>query len=157
MKPRGSILAVAFLSLALGAGAVPHQQSGGGGQDSSKAWDRIKSSIEVHLGKPYVWGAVGLKSFDCSGFVWRVMADNGILIKRTTARKLYFTLPEPADAESWRPGNIVFFNDLRHCGIVNDGATFYHAQSSKGTNLSRFSPYWRPLIVGFRCMPVEKP
>jgi len=46
----------------------------------------------------------------------------------------------------------VFFDDLRHCGIVNSRDTFYHAQSSKGTNLSQFSPYWGPKVVGVRCL-----
>src|SRR6266536_2613625 len=85
-------------------------------------WDGIKTAIQSHLGRPYVWGSDGLKSFDCSGFVWRVMYDNGILIKRTTARKLYMSLPAAPAAEQWRPGNIVFFDDLRHCGIVEGPA-----------------------------------
>ena len=54
--------------------------------NSSQFVESIKSTIENHLGRPYVWGSSGLKSFDCSGFVWRVMYENGILLKRTTAR-----------------------------------------------------------------------
>ena len=57
-------------------------------------WSGLQTAIQKHLGRPYVWGATGLKSFDCSGFVWRVMYENGILLKRTTARKLYLTLPK---------------------------------------------------------------
>jgi len=60
--------------------------------DEPGFWQRVRSSIEKNLGRPYVWGAAGLKSFDCSGFIWRVMYDNGILLKRTTARKFYMTL-----------------------------------------------------------------
>ena len=62
----------------------------GAQSDDAKAagfWDGVKTAIQNHLGRPYVWGASGIKSFDCSGFVWRVMYENGILIKRTTARK----------------------------------------------------------------------
>ena len=114
-------------------------------------WASVKSTIEGYLGRPYVWGGTGLKSFDCSGFVWRVLYENGFMMKRTTARKLYFSLPKPAADATWTPGNIVFFNDLKHCGIVNNSDSFYHAQSSKGTNLSPFSPYWRAQIVGVRC------
>ncbi len=118
-----------------------------------RSWDRIKAAVESHLSRPYVWGACGLKSFDCSGFVWRVMADNGMLIKRTTARKLYMSLPRVAAGGRFDSGNIVFFDNLKHCGIVADSMTFYHAQSSIGTNLSRFDPYWRPKVCGFRAMP----
>jgi peptidoglycan endopeptidase LytE len=117
------------------------------------SWQRIKASIETYLRRPYVWGSSGLKSFDCSGFVWRVMYENGILFKRTTARKLYMSFAAPAEGKNLIPGNLVFFDNLKHCGIVNDDNTFYHAQSSIGTNLSKFNPYWRRLVVGYRCIP----
>lgn len=93
-------------------------------------------------------------SFECFGFVWRVMADNGLMIKRTTARKFYMSLPHVPANQRFRAGNIVFFNNLTHCGIVAGDRTFYHAESSIGTNLSRFDPYWRPRICGFRANPV---
>ena len=56
------------------AAALSAQDSGG-----------LKASIESHLGRPYVWGSSGQKSFDCSGFVWRVMAENDVWVKRTTS------------------------------------------------------------------------
>jgi cell wall-associated NlpC family hydrolase len=126
------------------------------GQDLTA--DRVPASglravIAKHLGRPYVWGSAGLKSFDCSGFVWRVMFDNGILIKRTTARRLYLCLPRVGEGQELQLGNLVFFDNLAHCGIVNDPDTFYHSQCSKGTNLSNFEPYWRNLVCGFRAMP----
>ncbi len=116
-------------------------------------WDQVKSVIERCLGRPYVWGSAGLKSFDCSGFVWRVMFENGILVKRTTARKLYMSLPPVAKGDPFQFGNIVFFDNLKHCGIVNSRTSFYQAQVSKGTNLSKFDAFWQPQICGFRRMP----
>ena len=113
----------------------------------------IRTAIERHLGRPYVWGATGLKSFDCSGFVWRVMQDNGVLIKRTTARKYYFSLPKVADEDRWQFGNVVFFDDLKHCGIVDTREAFYHAAVSTGTHRSRFDPMWRRKVTGVRAMP----
>ena len=112
----------------------------------------LRSSIERHLGRPYVWGSAGLKSYDCSGFVWRVMYENGILIKRTTARKLYMCLPPVPEENQWTFGNIVFFNDLKHCGIVASQAKFYHSETSTGTNLSSFDPYWRRKIYSIRAL-----
>src|SRR5207248_2809637 len=77
-------------------------------------WDGIKATVQKHLGRPYVWGASGLKSFDCSGFVWRIMYENGVLLKRTTARKFYMSLPK-ANAEDQKSfGTLVFFDDLKH-------------------------------------------
>ena len=113
----------------------------------------IRTAIESHLGRPYVWGASGLKSFDCSGFVWRVMQDNGILVKRTTARKYYFSLPKVAEEARWEFGNLVFFDNLKHCGIVDTRETFYHSAVSTGTHRSRFDPLWRGKITGVRAMP----
>jgi peptidoglycan endopeptidase LytE len=114
----------------------------------------IRAAITKHLGKPYVWGATGIKSFDCSGFIWRVMFENGILVKRTTARKFYMMLPKVQDEERYRFGTVVFFDNLKHVGIVDSPETFYHAQVSRGTNLSPFNAYWRKRLYGFRALPV---
>jgi cell wall-associated NlpC family hydrolase len=114
-------------------------------------WTGIRQSIERNLGRPYVWGTSGLKSFDCSGFVWRVLADNGLLVKRTTARKYYMSLPR-ASGEKWRFGNIVFFDNLKHCGIVDGPDAFYHAQSSIGTNRSPLNAFWRAKVCGVRAV-----
>jgi cell wall-associated NlpC family hydrolase len=122
------------------------------GQDVPDASDPLKTIIERHLGRPYVWGGSGLKSFDCSGFVWRVMFENGILMKRTTARKLYFCLSRVPESKKWTFGNIVFFDDLKHCGIVAGPDTFYQSETSIGTNLSQFDPFWRPKICGVRAV-----
>ena len=113
----------------------------------------IKSTIEKYLGRPYVWGSSGMKSFDCSGFIWRVMSENGMLLKRTTARKFYmFLKPAPKEEQS-NFGTLVFFNDLKHVGIVESSDAFYHAQVSIGTNRSLMNSYWRPKIYGFRRIP----
>lgn len=116
-------------------------------------WEEMKTTADRYVGRPYVWGAAGLKSFDCSGFVWRVLFENGILIKRTTARKLYMCLPKVPQQEAANGGNIVFFNNLKHCGIVSDPQSFYHAETGKGTNLSRFSLYWTSRVSGYRGLP----
>ena len=117
-------------------------------------WRNLKSTIEKHLGRPYVWGSAGLKSFDCSGFVWRVMYENGLLMKRTTARKFYMMLPPAPKTEQWNFGTLVFFDDLKHIGIVDDAGAFYHAQLSAGTNRSPMNPFWRRKVYGFRRLPL---
>ena len=83
------------------------------------------------------------------------MAENGILVKRTTARKLYMGLPRALKDSSYDSGALVFFDNLKHVGIVKDRESFYHAQVSKGTNLSAFDPYWRRKICGFRRFPTQ--
>jgi cell wall-associated NlpC family hydrolase len=122
---------------------------------SNNLWNTMQRTVEKYLGRPYVWGAAGLKSFDCSGFIWRIMAENGIIVKRTTARKLYMSLPTLPKDRHYDPGALVFFDNLKHVGIVKDRVSFYHAQSSRGTNLSAFDPYWRYKICGFRKIPTH--
>jgi len=113
-------------------------------------WGKFRDAIGQHLGKPYVIGSTGLKSFDCSGFVWRALVDSGIYLKRTSARKLFFSLqPAPETANS-RFGTIIFFDNLRHCGIVNDANSFFHADSKKGTTISPLQPYWKDKVSGYR-------
>ena len=146
---------LACLVCALVARGEPLQSEPGLAAEAS-GWTRVKSTIESYLGRPYAWGTAGLKSFDCSGFIWRVWYENGVYIKRTTARKLYFSLPKPEAGAGMAAGNIVFFDNLRHCGIVNDRTSFYHAQTSQGTNLSEMTPFWRSKVVGFRRSPQIK-
>jgi peptidoglycan DL-endopeptidase CwlO len=122
---------------------------------SNNPWNSMQRTVEQYLGRPYVWGAAGLKSFDCSGFIWRIMAENGITMKRTTARKLFMSLPRVPKDSSYDPGAVVFFDNLKHVGIVKNRETFYHAQVSRGTNLSAFDPYWRQKICGFRKIPTQ--
>lgn len=64
------------------------------------------------------------------------------------------TFPEAGDR--WNFGNIVFFDNLKHCGIVDTRETFYHAAVSAGTHRSEFDPFWRRKISGVRAMPKFK-
>jgi cell wall-associated NlpC family hydrolase len=149
------VTSAAFAKQPRGAGVATPDSSAG---LSAEAEAAVRASIERHLHRPYVWGASGLKSFDCSGFVWRLMSENGILIKRTTARKFYMCLPRVAERDRWKFGNVVFFNNLKHCGIVDTPETFYHAAVSVGTHESHFDPEWRGRICGVRALPrIEKP
>jgi cell wall-associated NlpC family hydrolase len=121
--------------------------------DETSFLQSVKASIDKNLGRPYVWGSAGLKSFDCSGFVWRVLYENGILMKRTTARKYYMMLKPAPKTDQWKFGTLVFFDDLKHVGIVDDSSAFYHAQVSIGTNRSPMNSFWRPKVYGFRLLP----
>ena len=113
----------------------------------------VKATMQKYLGRPYVWGATGMKSFDCTGYVWRVLYENGVLMKRTTTRKLYMTLPPVPKEEQWKFGTLIFFDDLTHVGIVDSPQGFYHAQVIYGTERSEITPFWRRKIYGFRRLP----
>jgi hypothetical protein len=81
------------------------------------------------------------------------MYENGILMKRTTARKFYMILKPVPKEEQGSFGTLVFFDDLKHIGIIDTPKAFYHAQVSAGTNRSEMNSFWRQKIYGYRRFP----
>ncbi|WP_155981864.1 NlpC/P60 family protein [Nocardia sp. BMG111209] len=73
---------------------------------ASSAAQQAISTAESELGKPYVYGAEGPNSFDCSGLVQYAAASAGVSIPRTASQQ-YQQLPKvnPADI---RPGDLIF-------------------------------------------------
>ena len=78
---------------------------------------------------------------------------DGVLVKRTTARKFYMMLKPVSKEDQWNFGTLVFFDDLKHVGIVDNPKAFFHAQTSVGTNRSEMNAFWRNKIYGFRRLP----
>ena len=46
------------------------------------------SFARAQIGKPYIWGATGLRGYDCSGLCYRSYKEAGLIIPRTTATQL---------------------------------------------------------------------
>lgn len=148
------LLVIALLLICLSTPAAAAESGPSANTDSiSDFWTGIRTAIERNLGRPYVWGATGMKSFDCSGFLWRVLYENGILMKRTTARKFYMMMKPVEKPDQWKFGTVVFFDDLKHVGIIDDEKAFFHSQSSIGTNRSQMNSFWKKKIYGFRQLP----
>ncbi|MEV6796130.1 NlpC/P60 family protein [Streptomyces sp. NPDC051320] len=74
------------------------------------------------IGKPYVWGAEGPKSYDCSGLTSQAWAAAGHPIPRTSQEQ-WKQLPHVA-VKDMRPGDlIIYFSDATHVGMyLGDGA-----------------------------------
>ncbi len=113
----------------------------------------LLAAIEARLGTPYRMGATGPYRFDCSGFVWSVYQSAGIDFERSSARSLWTRFAPARDDEETTFGTLVFFNNLRHVGIVADAGGFYHASTSQGVVYSPFNEYWLERIDGFRRNP----
>lgn len=113
----------------------------------------LVGEIKDRIGAPYVYGASGPWKFDCSGFVWSVFRDAGITFERSSARSLWQQFAPVGAGEEYRFGTLVFFNNLRHVGIVADQNGFYHASVSHGVTYSPFNEYWSSRIDGFRRIP----
>ncbi len=67
----------------------------------------VLAVAKQQLGKPYVWGAVGPDSFDCSGFTGYAYAAAGIALPRTAAQQ-YLTGSHPSLAQL-TPGDLLFW------------------------------------------------
>lgn len=111
-------------------------------------------AIEERLGTPYRLGTEGPTRYDCSGFVWSVFQSAGVEFERSSARTFWSQFAPAGDGERYKFGTLVFFNGVRHVGIVADENGFYHASSSRGVVYSRFNDYWSKRITGFRRVPL---
>ncbi len=78
----------------------------------------------AQLGKPYVWGAAGPDSYDCSGLTRAAYAAGGVAIPRTTAQQVHAGVPVDWRTQPLRPGDLVFApsgdRPLGHVGLVLD-------------------------------------
>jgi cell wall-associated NlpC family hydrolase len=73
------------------------------------------------LGKPYVWGAAGPDSFDCSGLTQYVWAKAGVYLDHYTGSQ--WNEGRHVSRDQLQPGDLVFFgSDLHHVGLyIGDG------------------------------------
>lgn len=60
------------------------------------------------LGKPYVFGAAGPNSFDCSGLTMAAWASAGVSLPHFTVTQAQAGTPEPADLSAAVTGDLVF-------------------------------------------------
>ncbi|WP_018548438.1 C40 family peptidase [Streptomyces sp. LaPpAH-108] len=80
----------------------------------------------AQLGKPYVWGAEGPDSFDCSGLTSQAWAAAGHPIPRTSQEQ-WRRLPHVAVADM-RPGDlIIYFGDATHVAMYAGDGKIIHA------------------------------
>ncbi len=70
----------------------------------------------TRIGDPYVWGAAGPNSFDCSGLVMWAYAQVGISLEHFTGDQ--WNEGEHVSQDQLEPGDLVFFYaDLGHVGL----------------------------------------
>lgn len=80
----------------------------------------------AQLGKPYVWGATGPNSYDCSGLTQAAWRAAGVTLPRTTWDQVK-AAPRIA-TKQLRPGDLVFYyGDISHVGIYVGGGRMIHA------------------------------
>lgn len=83
---------------------------------------RVIAIAETHLGAPWVYGATGPYAFDCSGLVYSVFRQAGLLSvigNARTATQMWnvFAARGQASPTNGQPGDLVIFGYGRHVGI----------------------------------------
>ncbi|MFG2722271.1 NlpC/P60 family protein [Streptomyces sp. NPDC048416] len=78
------------------------------------------------LGKPYVWGATGPSSFDCSGLTQAAWRSAGVQLPRTTYTQI--NTGSRVTRSQLAPGDLVFFySGISHVGLYIGGGKMIHA------------------------------
>ncbi|MBX7547305.1 C40 family peptidase [Streptomyces sp. tea 10] len=109
-------------------GSTSSGSSGSSGSSSSydtKA-EKALAFARAQIGKPYVWGATGPGSYDCSGLTQAAWKAAGVALPRTTYDQVNAgTTVSLADA---RPGDLIFFyDDISHVGLYIGNGMMIHA------------------------------
>ncbi|MGN6243989.1 MAG: C40 family peptidase, partial [Motilibacteraceae bacterium] len=102
---------------------------GGGSGPVSPAGDAAAVAVQVALaqvGKPYVWGAVGPGSFDCSGLMMYAYGKAGVSLPHYSGDQWNVSRPVPLD--QLQPGDLVFFGlPSYHVGMYVGGGMMVNA------------------------------
>jgi cell wall-associated NlpC family hydrolase len=89
---------------------------------------------QAQLGKPYVWGAVGPSSYDCSGLTGAAYAAAGVHLPRVASQQWY-SGPHIALADL-QPGDLMFW-----ASNLNDPNSIHHVAFYLGNSMMLAAPH----------------
>ncbi|MFD7692367.1 NlpC/P60 family protein [Streptomyces sp. NPDC059374] len=104
------------------------QEQGSTAPDGSYATkaEKALAFARTQIGKPYVWGATGPDSYDCSGLTQAAWKAAGVDIPRVTYDQVEAGTTVPLS--SAQPGDLVFFyDDITHVGLYIGNGMMIHA------------------------------
>ena len=121
---------------------VPAQQYSG---NAAQTAVRV---AEDQLGKPYVWGAEGPDSFDCSGLTKYAYAAAGISLPHYTGEQ--WNVGRHVAESELQPGDLIFFHsDLHHMAMYIGGGQLIHApHSGDVVRIASLSGWFQDNYVG---------
>ncbi|MFF7676361.1 NlpC/P60 family protein [Actinacidiphila glaucinigra] len=103
----------------------------------------------AQLGKPYVYGATGPNSYDCSGLTQAAWGAAGVSIPRVTYDQVDFG--SRVSADQLQPGDLVFFySDITHVGLYIGGGQMIHAPHTG--SVVKIAPITEMPIYGYARM-----
>ncbi|WP_162458555.1 C40 family peptidase [Pseudactinotalea suaedae] len=114
-----------------------------GANAAALAWARTQ------LGKPYLYGAAGPSSYDCSGLTMMAYRNAGISIPRNSAAQYYSGDLVPVG--QMKPGDLFFYSDngrpngIYHVAIYAGNGMRLHAPSA-GKNVELVPMWWSNVL-----------
>lgn len=119
----------------------------GSGTSSGKAATAL-AFARAQIGKPYVWGATGPSSYDCSGLTQAAWKAAGVNLPRTTWDQV--KTGTRVATKDLRPGDLVFFyDDISHVGMYIGNGMMIHAPKP-GAYVREESIYYMPIYGSVR-------
>lgn len=119
---------------------APKNQTASFNSNSASA---VINLAKQQLGKPYVWGASGPTSFDCSGLTSYVYSHAlGKNIGRTTYQQV--NAGTRVSLSQLQPGDLIFWGNY-HVGIYLGNNQYIHApQPGQSVKVATISSYFQP-------------
>ncbi|WP_328861503.1 C40 family peptidase [Streptomyces sp. NBC_00306] len=128
-----------------GTGTAPGTGTGSGSSDgtSTAKAAKVLDFARAQIGKPYVWGAAGPSSYDCSGLTQAAWKTAGVSLPRTTWDQV--KTGKQIGTKDLLPGDLVFFyDDISHVGIYIGDGKMIHAPKP-GANVREESIFSMPI------------
>ena len=128
-------------------------------QPSTPSTNKVQAVVDLahkQIGKPYVWGAEGPNSFDCSGLTYYVYKNAaGITLPRSSTAQ--YGAGKAVSKSNLQPGDLIFSStdgtgNITHVAIYVGNGQMIHAPRS-GKNVEKVSmntSYWNKAYVGAR-------
>ncbi|MFH9421193.1 NlpC/P60 family protein [Streptomyces sp. NPDC017529] len=130
---------------------TPDGGSGGGRTDDGSYSGKAAKALafaRAQMGKPYVWGATGPNSYDCSGLTQAAWKAAGVSLPRTTWDQV--KAGDRVATKDLKPGDLVFFyNDISHVGMYIGDGKMIHAPKP-GASVRVESIYYMPIYGSVR-------
>ena len=128
-------------------------------QPSTPSTNKVQAVIDLahkQLGKPYVWGAEGPNSFDCSGLIYYVYKNAAsITLPRTSSDQ--YSAGVAVSRSNLKAGDLIFSStdgtgNITHVAIyVGDGQMIHAPRNGKNVEkVSISNSYWNKAYVGAR-------
>ncbi|MCB5911193.1 C40 family peptidase [Streptomyces pinistramenti] len=131
-----------------GDGSTDGSAGGSGDGTSLTKAKKALAFARAQMGKPYVWGATGPNSYDCSGLTQAAWKAAGVSLPRTTWDQV--KTGERVATKDLQPGDLVFFfKDISHVGMYIGGGKMIHAPKP-GASVRVESIYYMPVYGSIR-------